>query len=88
MNYERFILPVDSRIIDRNLDFWPLANLFMCSDLISAVTTLCLERVLSFEGSSGLAAVDRLLLSLIFHSSKVEDNAIAMKDLQNAFDRA
>ncbi|KAI0719068.1 meiosis protein SPO22/ZIP4 like-domain-containing protein [Cerioporus squamosus] len=55
----------------------------------SLVTTIhlhCLQRAFEAQNSSGLVYLDRLLLSLIFHCSKDDDNARTMQQLENALD--
>ena len=57
------------------------------SVLVTAITQYCLQRSLQSRDSSGLDIVDRLLCSLIFHCSKDEDQARAVKDMDIAFQR-
>ncbi|KAJ8487575.1 hypothetical protein ONZ45_g14285 [Pleurotus djamor] len=51
--------------------------------LATAVNQYCLEKAVECH-KSGSNCVDRLLLSLIFHCSKDDDHARAMKDLDTA----
>lgn len=55
-------------------------------DLVSAVNVHCLKRALSYQGDSGHAFVDRLLLSSIFHCSKDDNHVRAIGELKAAFD--
>lgn len=57
---------------------------FLSSGLVTAIHLHCLERAFEAQNSSGLAYLDRLLLSLIYHSSKDDDHARAMRDLASA----
>ncbi|KAL1952366.1 hypothetical protein VTO73DRAFT_1515 [Trametes versicolor] len=52
--------------------------------LVTAIHLHCLERAFEAQNSSGLVYLDRLLLSLIYHSSKDDDHARAMRDLASA----
>lgn len=57
---------------------------FLSSGLVTAIHLHCLERAFEAQNSSGLVYLDRLLLSLIYHSSKDDDHARAMRDLASA----
>ncbi|RDX43939.1 hypothetical protein OH76DRAFT_1128530 [Lentinus brumalis] len=54
--------------------------------LVTAIHLHCLQRAFEAQNSSGLVYLDRLLLSLIFHCSKDDDNARTMQQLENALD--
>ena len=54
------------------------------SSLVTAVHQHCLQRALAVR-DNGTQFVDRLLLSLIVHCSKVEDHKRAMEVLNTAF---
>ncbi len=60
---------------------------FFSSSLVTAIHLHCLQRAFEAQNSSGLVYLDRLLLSLIFHCSKDDDNARTMQQLENALDR-
>lgn len=56
------------------------------SVLVTTVHQRCLQRCIETENHpSASGHVDRLLLSLIFHSSKDVDHSRAMQDLDTAF---
>ncbi|KAI0761631.1 meiosis protein SPO22/ZIP4 like-domain-containing protein [Trametes elegans] len=51
--------------------------------LVTAIHLHCLQQAFEAQDSTGLAYLDRLLLSLIYHSSKDDDHARAMQDLDS-----
>ncbi|KAI0638918.1 meiosis protein SPO22/ZIP4 like-domain-containing protein [Trametes polyzona] len=54
--------------------------------LVTTIHLHCLERAFEARNSSGLVYLDRLLLSLIYHSSKDDDYARAIRDIGTALD--
>ncbi|KAI1789167.1 meiosis protein SPO22/ZIP4 like-domain-containing protein [Ganoderma leucocontextum] len=52
--------------------------------LVIAIHLYCVQQGLEPRNSSGLAYLDRLLLSLIFHSSKDREHLQALQDVANA----
>lgn len=56
---------------------------FLASALVTAVLQHCIQRALDIEGGSGLAHIDRLLLSLIFHCSKGHNHSTSMQEIGN-----
>ena len=59
----------------------------LSSVLVIAVHLYCLQEALEARNSFGLVNLDRILLSLIFHSSKDSRHAEAMQDVTKALDR-
>lgn len=55
------------------------------SELVTSVLLHHIQRCVQADGNAGLPFVDRLLLSLIFHCSKDEDQSRAMRDMAAGF---